>query len=291
MPKPMPSGTAIAWRPAIASTLARLQQQGRLQFTEVVAENIRGTAPPAELKALADNGVTVVPHGVSLGLADTSFPDPARLAHLAQLAEALDAPLVSEHLAFVRAADGPDALHGDVLQAGHLMPPPRTRDMLEVVVENIRVAQNALPVPLAIENIAALISWPEDEYEEADFLTEIVSRTGVFIVLDVANLHSSATARGADPHADLARFPLDRVAYVHVAGGVERDGLYIDTHGHTVPSAVADLLADYAARTRDQGLRLPGVMLERDTDIHEDAVLADLDCIDAALARGRCAAV
>jgi hypothetical protein len=32
-----------------------------------------------------------------------------------------------------------------------------------VVVANIRAAQAALPVPLAVENVAALLGWPQDE--------------------------------------------------------------------------------------------------------------------------------
>ncbi len=283
--KPMPQGTAIAWRAPIADDLARLADKGRLQFTEVVAENVDPTNPPAALRDLAAR-VTVIPHGVSLGLADASMPDPSRLDRLGDLAELFDAPLVSEHLAFVRAADTPDALHGDVLEAGHLMPPPRTRQMLEIACENIALAQAELPVPLAIENIAALLSWPEDEFDEPDFLTQIVRETGVRIVLDVANLHASATARGTDPQEELQRFPLDAVAYVHVAGGTERDGLYIDTHGHPVPNSVADLLTAYVAQRTAAGKDLPGIMLERDTDVRPEAVLQDLDVIDRAVVQG-----
>ena len=283
--KPMPSGTAIAWRAPIVPDLADLAARGRLQFTEVVAENVDPDRPPAALLTLAEH-VTVIPHGVSLGLADASTPDPARLQRLSSLAMLFDAPLVSEHLAFVRAAGPPDSLHGDVLEAGHLMPPPRTRRMLDIVVENIEIAQAQLPVPLAIENIAALLSWPEDEFDEPDFLGEIVRRTGVRVVLDVANLHASAVSRGTDAHAELLRFPLDAVAYVHVAGGTERDGLYIDTHAHPVPDAVSELLSAYVAHRVSCGAAVPGIMLERDADVRAEAVLHDLDRIDRAVARG-----
>ena len=37
----------------------------------------------------------------------------------------------------------------------------------------------------------------------------------------------------------LDRLPLERVAYVHVAGGAEHDGLYHDTHTDAVPAAGA----------------------------------------------------
>ncbi len=43
---------------------------------------------------------------------------------------------------------------------------PRTRDALDVLCENVRIAQDALPVPLALENIAALFSWPDEELTE-----------------------------------------------------------------------------------------------------------------------------
>ena len=59
----------------------------------------------------------MVPHGVRLSLGSAGEPDPARVGHLAGLAERLGAPLVSEHVAFVR---------GGGLEAGHLLPVPRT---------------------------------------------------------------------------------------------------------------------------------------------------------------------
>jgi uncharacterized protein (UPF0276 family) len=259
---PSVSGVAVAWRPAIAELLQTYAAAGRLGFTEVIAEN---TAPAQVPQAVQDLGVPVIAHGVTLGLAGADRPATDRLTRLADLAEVLDSPFVSEHVAFVRAGDSPDPLHGDVLEAGHLLPPPRTSDSLDVLVDNIRIAQDQLPVPLAVENIAATFTWPEDTLSEPDFLTELVERTGVRLVLDVANLYASAVARGSDAVADLARFPLDAVAYLHVAGGVERDGLYLDTHAHPMPPPVLSLLT--TAVQAYAGRRLPGIMLERDTDV------------------------
>lgn len=261
------SGVAVAWRPAIAELLQTYAASGRLGFTEVVAEN---TDPAQIPQAVRDLGVPVIAHGVTLGLAGADRPATDRLTRLAELADALGSPFVSEHVAFVRASDSPDPLHGDVLEAGHLLPPPRTQDSLDVLVDNIRIAQDQLPVPLAVENIAATFGWPEDTIDEPDFLSELVERTGVRLVLDVANLYASAVARGSDPAADLARFPLDAVAYMHVAGGVEREGLYLDTHAHPMPPPVLSLLA--AAVEAYAGRRLPGIMLERDTDVSPETV-------------------
>ncbi|ADG77784.1 Xylose isomerase domain protein TIM barrel OS=Tsukamurella paurometabola (strain ATCC 8368 / DSM/ CCUG 35730 / CIP 100753 / JCM 10117 / KCTC 9821 / NBRC 16120 / NCIMB 702349 / NCTC 13040) OX=521096 GN=Tpau_1153 PE=4 SV=1 [Tsukamurella paurometabola] len=280
------SGVSAAWRPEIARMLLDAAQAGEIGFTEVVAENLDPAALPADLVALAECGVTVIPHGVTLGLAGADLPDPGRLRRLADLATAFGAPLVSEHVAFVRAgergADDGDGPHGEViervLEAGHLMPAPRTAEALDVLVENVRAAQAALPVPLALENIAALFGWPEDEYDEPDYLAELVERTGVGVVLDLANLFASCVARGLDPVTELRRYPLDAVVYLHIAGGRFDGALYLDTHADPIRPEVLDLLAAWRDSQPSLGWKaagggpVPGVLLERDESVTETAV-------------------
>src|SRR5690606_41502518 len=78
---------------------------------------------------------------------------------LADCAVLTGAPLVSEHIAFVRAGG---------TEAGHLLPVPRTWDAIEAIVDNVRRTQAELPVPLALEPIAALFDWPAAELTEAE---------------------------------------------------------------------------------------------------------------------------
>jgi len=175
------------------------------------------------------------------------------------------APLVSEHIAFVRAGG---------LEAGHLLPVPRTRETVDVIVANVRRAQADLPVPLALEPIASLFDWPDDELTEGEFLTEILDRTEALLLLDVANVYANAINRGQDPRSSLDGWPLDRIAYAHVAGGHARDGLYHDTHTDPVPGEVLELLAR---------LEVPAVMLERDGHYPAAAQLrSELDAIASA---------
>jgi uncharacterized protein (UPF0276 family) len=250
-------GVGIGWRPEIDLTVPRLPG---VEWVEVVAENVDPVAVPTSLAALHQRGLPVIPHGVSLSLGGTEPLDVKRLARLAGLAERFGSRLVSEHVAFCRAGG---------MEAGHLLPLPRTRAALGVLTENVRAAQAALPVPLAVENIAALVSWPEDELTEAQFLTELVERTDVLLLLDVANLYTAQVNFGLDPIAALGALPLDRVGYVHVAGGVLRDGIWHDTHAHPVSQEILDILAALAERTP-----LTGVMLERDDAYPSDADLA-----------------
>ena len=262
-----PSGVGIGWRPEIAGFVAGLPG---LRFVEVVAETVAPAGPlPGGLAELRGRGVTVVPHGVKLSLGGAEPVDPARVAHLAGVAAALDAPLVSEHIAFVRAGG---------LEAGHLLPLPRSRDAVAAVVANVRRAQAELPVPLALEPIAALFDWPDDELDEADFLTEILDASGALLLLDVANVHANARNRGTDPLDLLDRLPLERVSYVHVAGGAEQGGFYHDTHTDPVPAEVLGLVRELCARRRP-----PALLLERDGHYPPAAELrGELDALAAA---------
>ncbi|WP_262062535.1 DUF692 domain-containing protein [Streptomyces sp. STR69] len=271
-------GTGIGWRPEIAGAVEHLPG---IDWVEAVAENLCPGHLPESLLRLRERGVTVIPHGVSLGLGGADRPDEDRLTALAERAEALGSPLVTEHIAFVRA--GGPLTASPLLEAGHLLPVPRTRDALDVLCENIRIAQDALPVPLAVENIAALLAWPGEEMTEGQFLYELADRTGVRLLIDVANLHTNHVNRGEDPAKALAELPVEAIAYVHVAGGVERDGVWHDSHAHPVPAPVLDILTDLASRVSP-----PGVLLERDDNFPEAAELErELTSIRGALDLGR----
>jgi uncharacterized protein (UPF0276 family) len=214
-----------------------------------------------------------VPHGIGLSLGGADAIDPRRVDALGNLAQRVQAPLVSEHIAFVR---------GGGVETGHLLPLPRTREMLEVLIENIRAAEADLPVPLALENVATLFEWPDNELSEAAFLSEMLERTEALLLLDVENVYANARNHGGDPIALLEQLPLDRIAYVHVAGGVETDGVFHDTHAHAISDGVFELLEELCVRAA-----IPGAMLERDDRFPNDADLnRELDAIAAAMRQG-----
>jgi uncharacterized protein (UPF0276 family) len=275
-------GVGAGWRSAIADELLTQTTAG-MRFSEVVAENVTPGRLPEPLTKALRAGLTVVPHGVTLGLAGGARPDLVRLDHLAALAAAMGAPLVSEHIAFVRAGTGTDPVHADVLEAGHLVPAARTPDALAVLVDNVRAAQTRLPVPLALENIAATLAWPETSIDEPEFLTALVEATGCLFLLDVANLHATCSALGGDAHALLDRMPLDHVAYIHVAGGfTDPSGVYWDTHAHDMTDDVLSLLTHVVDVLGPDG---PPVLLERDTDVDAEIVRTELTRVRAAVDR------
>jgi uncharacterized protein (UPF0276 family) len=263
-------GLGIGWRPHLALLIERHPGIG---FVEVIAEDLTATRLPAPLARLKERGMAIIPHGLSLSLGGAEPLDLERVDVLGKLAVRLGAPLASEHIAYVRAGGR---------EAGHLLPLPRTREAVALVAANVRLAQERLPVPLALENIASFLEWPGAALDEADFLADILDRTGAGLLLDVANLFANARNNGYDASRFLDRIPLERLAYVHVAGGVERQGIYHDTHGHAVWPEVLELLTELCAR-----VEVPGVLLERDDHFPPDeVVVAELAAIADAVARG-----
>lgn len=261
-------GVGLGWRP---ETAWACQCRDDLVLSEIIAESVPVRGPmPAALEQLLLRGVPIVPHGVSLSLGSGEPPAPKRLARLRAVCERLRAPLMSEHVAFVRGAG---------LETEHLLPVPRTREALAVVVDNVRRAQDALGLPLALENIAHLFEWPESALGEADFLAELLERTGALLLLDVANLHANAVNFGWDVAAFLDAIPLERLAYVHVAGGTWKKDFYHDTHAHPVGDGALAVLAEVVSKVGP----VPA-LLERDDGFADRAALdAELDAIASVL--------
>lgn len=259
----------IAWRPELSWAI---ENRSHLKFIELLVENLptNNTLPEA-VKKLQKQGVRIALHGVSLSLGSAERPNPNRLKRLAESAQACNAHIVSEHLAFVR---------GGGIEAGHLLPLHRRSDAMKKTVENIQITQAALPVPLAVENIASLFRYPDDALTEAEYLREILVSANCLLLLDVANLYANSVNYGFDPVRVLDELPLDRLAYVHIAGGILRDGFYHDTHAHPTGEAPLMLLSELCKRVAP-----PAVILERDEAFPgEEELDAELQAIQAAIA-------
>ena len=264
-------GIGIGWRPELALAIDRMPD---LDFVEVTADNVAARRLPDALVALRARGIPVAVHSIGLSVGGAEVIDPRRLDDVARLAAVLEAPVVSEHVAFVRAGG---------MEAGHLLPVPRTQDAINVIADNVMAIKARFPMPLALENIATFVDWPAGEWEEPEFLTQLLEATDCQFLFDVSNLYANAGNHGWDAIAYLERLPLERLAYVHVGGGVVRGELYYDTHAHVVGEGPLGLLEELCARVEP-----PGVMLERDEHFpNEEELRAELDSLRAATERGR----
>lgn len=259
----------LAWRTELADLIL---DQGSL-FTEVLVEDqMRHGFIPEKLQSFLDQGGTVVPHGISLSLGSAEGPQFKNLDSMNRLADEYDAPFVSEHISYVESAG---------VSVGHLTPVPRTEDMLAIFIENVQRVKRELNVPLVLENIAALIEWPNAEMSEPEFVRRLIEETDCGFLLDVSNLYAQFVNHGLNLDKALDELPLDRVSYIHIAGGIMKDKRYHDSHCHSLKPGPLAVLEKACRR----GVSVP-IVLEWDARFPGPTELkGELDAIKAVVQR------
>ncbi|AWB07850.1 hypothetical protein A6A40_22615 (plasmid) [Azospirillum humicireducens] len=205
-------------------------------------------------------------HGVGLSLGSAGGLDPDHLMRLRALYDRLEPGLISEHLSWSVT---------DATYLNDLLPLPYTENSLDRVRRNIDHAQDVFGRRILVENPAACIAFAESVIPEAEFLAELVARTGCGLLLDVNNLYVSSVNLGFDRTAWLAAIPADAVGELHLAGHarmtVGGEELLIDDHGSAVGDAVMALYADVLDRVGPRP-----VLIEWDNDLPPlDLLLAE----------------
>lgn len=207
---------------------------------EIVADHFFGRLDG--LDALAAR-YTIVVHDVGCSVA-TGGPTAVRLRQLREVVRRSRAECFSDHLAVTRSSDGIDL--------GHLCPVWYRHDVLQIVVDAVRRLQDALQVPVNLENIASPFEMPQAELPEGEFWHRLVHQTGCGMLLDVTNVLLDARNRGTDPLARIRTFPLPAVRWIHLAGGRADGPFWIDSHSAPVEDEAYALLA--AADVRPDGV-------------------------------------
>ena len=236
-----------------------MEDAGPISWLEVHAENYMGAGgrPIAQLKALAERFPISV-HGVGLSIGGDAPLDRDHLARLRQLCDWLKPASFSEHLAW--------STH-DTGFLNDLLPLPYTEATLARVCAHIDQTQEALGRQMLLENPSTYLAFAETTMSEVDFLSEIATRTGCGLLLDVNNVFVSATNQNWDARAYIDAFPLHHVGEIHLGGHDEDEDdhgapLLIDSHG----SAVVDPVWSLYAHTIHRAGPKPS-LIEWDTDV------------------------
>jgi uncharacterized protein (UPF0276 family) len=196
----------------------------------------------------------LVAHSVGMSIGSAGHFDTHYVAQLARWRERYHFPWLSEHLSFNR-LPYQDA---GVIDVGVTLPVPYDEDVLELLAERVALVQDAFRVPFLLENNVYYFQYPEQELGESRFLGELTRRTGCGLLLDLHNVYTNARNHGFEPRDFLASLDLSRVVEVHLAGGLEWEGFYLDAHSGACPEPVWALLEELLPRLP----RLRGVVYE-----------------------------
>jgi uncharacterized protein (UPF0276 family) len=228
-----------------------------IDFIEVHAENFfaKGGASHAVLNDIKQH-YKISLHATSLGLG-SALPAPQKqLDQLSDLVERYQPILVSDHACFSWAES-----QGLDVHVGDLLPVPFNDESLNIMVSNVKRAQQRLGRQILVENLSAYIELPGSTYSEAEFLVKLCQLSGCKLLVDLNNLIVNAinqplvtlTSEQLDSTVSinvlaqakkwLEKVPSALVGEIHLAGctQVSAEQLMIDDHSQPVSDDVWSL--------------------------------------------------
>ena len=171
-------------------------------------------------------------HGLSLSLGGPAPLDETLLHKIRRLLDEHGIAHYSEHLSYCS-------------DDGHLydlMPIPFTEEAVDWVAERIARAQDIIGRSIAVENVSSYAT-PGQEMSEIDFTTAVLKKADCDLLLDVNNVYVNSVNHRYDAEQFINAMPLDRVAYIHIAGHYnEAHDLIVDSHAAAVIDPVWHLL-------------------------------------------------
>jgi uncharacterized protein (UPF0276 family) len=253
-----------------------LDSRPDIGFFEVHAENYMVDGGPFHhFLGLIREQYPLSLHGVGLSIGAEGPLDQQHLKRLAELIERYQPHSFSEHLAW--------SSHGPVF-LNDLLPLAYDTPTLNRVCEHIDQVQNSLQRPMLLENPATYLAFQHSTIDEADFIAEVVRRSGCGLLLDVNNVYVSCVNHQRDPLAYLDALPLHAVGEIHLAGFAEDcdslgDRLLIDDHGAPIDQAVWSLYRQVLQR-----IGPIATLIERDNQVPSfEVLLAEAQHADALL--------
>jgi uncharacterized protein (UPF0276 family) len=225
---PVPARAGIGLKPAHFTQI--LATRPDIGWFEVHPENYLVPGGPLHhylTRIRADYPLSFHSVGMSLGSADGV--DALHIQRLRALCERYQPALVSDHLSWSR---------WEHTCLNDLLPLPYTQANLQLMLANVDKVQTILGRRIAIENPSSYLALPASDMDECDFLVELARRSGAQILLDVNNVHVSATNHGWSANTYLERIPQELVSELHLAGHkvehTDAGAILIDDHGSQV---------------------------------------------------------
>jgi uncharacterized protein len=250
-------GVGIGLRlPHIAEVAAT---RPRLGWLEIHPENFLANPHALELLTELRHVYPISLHTVGISVGSAHGIDRPHLKRIRKLVDRIDPVFISGHLAW-------STHQGEYLN--DLLPLPLNMESLRVVATHVNEVQDALGRHYLVENPATYVAFADNILDEAEFLSELVLRTGCRLLCDVSNVVVSAHNMGYDPYLYVDSLLPDAIAELHLGGYTAEEDFLIDTHAAAVADRAWELYA-YAV----QRFGAKPALIEWDNEIPPLAIL------------------
>ena len=246
--RPLPKlGVGLAFQAPLRPLIERAGED--LDFLEVVPDIVWTDLGPGKSPRYVDDDAALeflgrmqrsrplVPHSIGLSVGSAHHFERDHVRQMRSWWERFPFPWHSDHLAYHLAEH-----QGQVMNVGITVPLARDREVLDLLIPRIDEVLQSIPVPFLLENNVYYFDIPDAEMDEPTFFNALCDESGCGLLLDLHNTYTNARNHGWDSLAFLSRLNLEHVGEIHVAGGMELDGTYLDAHSGPVPGPVWDLL-------------------------------------------------
>ena len=202
--------------------------------------------PRAIEQVVADvAGRSVAGHGLGLSLPSAMPLDDEMVTAVAGISRDLGGfAWHSEHLnLFITPKGGvPNA------QAGLGLPVVYDEESFSLMATKLRSLASSLGCRLLLENGSFFTPVPDLDISEPEFLNRLYRDGLCGTLLDLHNLLVNSRNEGMDPATYIEALDLDAVEEVHLAGGDDHEGFYMDSHSTLTPTVVWELAHAYLPR-------------------------------------------
>jgi hypothetical protein len=178
-------------------------------------------------------------HGVGMSLGSVDPLNENYLKRLRRLMRRFEPAWLSDHLCWT-SVDG-RYLH-------ELLPLPYVDEAVQHVSQRILQVQDFLGRRLLIENVSSYLQFSSSSMPEWEFLTAVAEAADCDILLDINNIHVSASNHRFEARHYLEALPVPRVRELHLAGYEDCGTHLLDTHGAPVHEPVWTLYRQALAR-------------------------------------------
>jgi uncharacterized protein (UPF0276 family) len=248
-PKLPERGVGLTWFPGLEPALE--SNAGFIDVLEIEPQMFWRRSPVDQsevvdrevLDGLCANPIPKLIHGVGFPVGGTRLPQPQALELLAEMARRLDVPWMSEHLSFNRAA-----MNSGEHFTSFLLPPRQTLAGVEAAARCVRAMASRMPVPIAVETGVNYLRPRADEIPDGEFAARVVEAADCGILLDLHNIWTNQRNGRQSVEEFLGELPLDRVWEIHLAGGSDHRGYWLDAHSGGMPEELFDFAAQVVRR-------------------------------------------